>query len=342
MAEDLLLQAESLAQDFCRQLDHLLQQARQQQQSLETQARQLRRFREEVDMRLQLAMGAGAPKRLHPERLQVEQQEAIRQEQHALAALSEAEESRRRLELLLRQVEMSGRSLVDGAARQPYDPWELALRSQVLYGREQERAALAREVHDGPAQVLANSVLGLERCRQSDTLDDVHPLSESVLRDVRVGLQEVRRFIYDLRPSPLADGPLSQQVQRYTQDFATAYQSTIELRWAEAPRAFSPEECIAVYRILQEVLQNARKHARADRIIVETYVELSDWVLRVSDNGVGFDPTAVALQEDHWGMRGMRERAQLIGAELLIESRPNEGTTVVLRLPLRPKAEKGL
>jgi two-component system sensor histidine kinase DegS len=163
-----------------------------------------------------------------------------------------------------------------------------------------------------------------------------------VLRDVRVGLQEVRRFIYDLRPSPLSAGPLNQQIERYIQDFATAYQTSVELRWAEAPRPFTPEECVAIYRIVQESLQNARKHARGDRIVVETSMELSDWVLRVSDNGVGFDPGTAVPQEDHWGLRGMRERAYLIGAELTVKGRPNEGTTVTLRLPLHSAAEGGL
>lgn len=339
MADDLLLQAETLAQGFCRQLDQLLQQARQQQQGLEGQARQLRRLREEADLRLQIAMGGGAAAMRSPEQLSAEQRDAAGREQSALDDLAAAEQTSRRLELLLRQIEMSGRVLNAGVAQRPYDPWELALRSQVLYGREQERAALAREVHDGPAQVLANSVLGLERCRQGETLDDTRLVAEGVLRDVRVGLQEVRRFIYDLRPSPLAAGPLGPQIERYIQDLAAAYQIRVEFRWAEAPRPFAPEECVAIYRIAQESLLNACKHARADQLVVEACAELSDWVLRVSDNGVGFDPTAAALLDDHWGLRGMRERAQLIGAELLVEGRPNEGTTVVLRLPLRSAAE---
>jgi len=339
MVEDLLLHAETLTQDFCQQLDNLLQQARRRQQDLEAQARHLRRLREEVDMRLQLVLGQRDLVMPNPERLQREQREVAQQEEDSLAALAEAEQTSRRLELLLRQVEMSGRSLADGSTRRSYDPWELALRSQVLYGREQERAALAREVHDSPAQILANSVLGLESCRQSERLDEAKRLIGGVLRDVRVGLQEVRRFIYDLRPSPLADGPLGEQIERYIQDFATAYQANVELRWAESPRPFTPEECIAIYRIVQESLQNARKHARADRMIVEACVELTDWVLEVQDNGVGFDPTAVGLQEDHWGLQGMRERAHLIGAEWIVESQPNEGTTVTLRLPLYSATE---
>ena len=146
----------------------------------------------------------------------------------------------------------------------------------------------------------------------------------------------MRRFIYDLRPSPLADEPLSRQVERFVQDLQTAYQIGVDFRWTEAPRAFSAEERLAVYRVAQEAMQNARKHARADRIIVDACVEPTDWVIRISDTGVGFDPTAAALLADHWGMCGMRERAHLVGAVLTVDSRPGEGTTVTFRLPLYP------
>lgn len=336
MAEDLLLQAETLVQDFVRQLDVLLRQARQRQQTLETQARQIHRYLEEVDVRLRLGQGGGVPGGLDMEQLQAERDAAARQEQAILTDLAEAEERNRRLDLLRRQVEMSGSSLRSESGPRPYDPWDLALRSQVVYGREQERAALAREVHDGPAQVLANSVLGLERCRQASALGDAHAMADGLLRDVRLGLQEVRRFIYELRPSPLADEPLARQVERYVHDLEAAYQIRLELRWADPPRALSPEENIVVYRVVQEALQNARKHAQAECIQVEAYVEPTGWVVRISDNGVGFNPTKAMLQEDHWGLRGMRERAQLIDAELAIESRPQEGTAVTLRLPFQP------
>ncbi len=336
MAEDLLLQAETLVQDFVRQLDALLQQSRRQQQTLEAQARQVHRYLEELDVRLRLGQGGGVPLELDLDRLRAERDAAAQQEQAILAGLEEAERRSRRLDLLRRQVEMSGSSLRGESALHPYDPWELALRSQVVYGREQERAVLAREVHDGPAQVLANSVLGVERCRQASALEEVHALAEGLLRDVRLGLQEVRRFIYDLRPSPLADEPLARQVERYARDLESAYQLGLELHWADPPRALSPEENIVVYRVVQEALQNARKHARAERIQVESHVEPTGWVVRVCDNGVGFNPTEAMLQEDHWGLRGMRERALLIGAELAIESRPQEGTVVTLKLPLRP------
>lgn len=336
MTADLLLQAETLVEQFCERLEALLRQAQERRQALEGEARRQSRLLDELGVRLALANRGDIPA-ADLGRLQAEEETVRRQQQQTLAALAEAEESARRLELLRRQVEMSGRSLRQ-VALQPYDPWELALRSQVLYGREQERSALAREVHDGPAQVLSNAVMGLERCRQAETPEESQAAVEDLLRDLRLGLQEVRRFIYDLRPSPLAEEPLGRQLERYIRDLETAYQIAVEFRWGAPPQDLSPEEKIAIYRIVQEALQNARRHARAGKICVEAYVEPNAWIVQVTDDGVGFDPTYPWHQEDHWGLYGMRERAQLIGAELQIESRPGEGTTVRLRLPFPPQA----
>lgn len=332
MTVDLLLQAETLVEQFCERLDALLRQAQERRQALEVEARRRSRFLDELGVRLALARQGEFPS-LNVEALQAEEETVRREQQQTLAALAEATESARRLELLRRQVEMSGRSLRQ-TALQPYDPWELALRSQVLYGREQERRALAREVHDGPAQVLSNAVMGLERLRQAETPEESRVAVEELLRDLRLGLQEVRRFIYDLRPSPLAEESLGRQLERYIRDLETAYQVAVEFRWGAPPQDLSPEEKIAIYRIVQEALQNARRHARAGKISVEAYMEPHAWVVQVTDDGIGFDPTYPWHQEDHWGLYGMQERAQLIGAELEVESRPGEGTAVRLRLPL--------
>lgn len=332
MVANLLLQAETWTEQFCERLDALLRQVQEHRQALEVEARQQSRLLDELRVRLALARQGEFPS-LNVEALQTEEETIRREQQRTLAALAEVAEGARRLELLRRQVEMSGRSLRQ-TALQPYDPWELALRSQVLYGREQERRALAREVHDGPAQVLSNAVMGLERLRQAETPEESRVAVEELLRDLRLGLQEVRRFIYDLRPSPLAEESLGRQLERYIRDLETAYQVAVEFRWGAPPQDLSPEEKIAIYRIVQEALQNARRHARAGKILVEAYVESNAWIVQVTDDGVGFDPTYPWHQEDHWGLYGMQERAQLIGAELEVESRPGEGTAVRLRLPL--------
>lgn len=339
MAADRLLQAEALAEEFCQQLRLLLEQARQRQHALEIDARQAHRFLDELEVRLRLAQAGTSLAPADPNHLRKERDALLAQEQQTRDALGSAEESSRRLELLLRQVEMSSHSLRREVHIRPYDPWELALRSQVLHGREQERSALAREAHDGPAQVLSNLILGLERFRQVLPQRDGEAvdLAEKLLRDARLGLKEVRRFIYDLRPSPVAEESLGQQVERYVRDLETVYQVNVELHWGTPQRDLSREETIAIYRIVQEALRNAQKHARAERIAVDAYWEPTGWTVRVADEGVGFDPNAAWDQEDHWGVVGMRERARLIGADLEIKSRPGEGTKVLLRLPILPE-----
>ncbi|GEM_PF-1333355 len=335
-----LTQAETLAESFCSKLRDLLEAATRQRNALEAELRQLARLRDEVEVRLRFAREGNAP--ADPQ-LQEKRDALWANEQRIRQALAEAEEHTRRLELLLRHVQMSARSLRSSPAGQPYDPWEMALRSQALYGREAERNALAREVHDGPAQLLASLALGLEQLRGHLSPQEVAREGlERLLRDVRWGLQEARRLIYELRPSPFSGETLGKQVERYVHDLEAAYGIAVELRWADAPRELTQEEKVAVYRIVQEALRNAHRHARASRIAVEAFAAPTGWTVRVVDDGIGFDPDLLGQQQDHWGIRGMRERAQLIGAQLRIESRRGEGTAVVLHLPEVPgSTERG-
>jgi hypothetical protein len=111
---------------------------------------------EKVEVRLRLAQSDSASVALDPLRLCTEQAEVLREEQSALQDLAAAEQASQRLELLLHQAAMCGRSLGDGAERWPHDPWDLAVCPQVPHGREQERAAPARVVDDGSALIPAN------------------------------------------------------------------------------------------------------------------------------------------------------------------------------------------
>lgn len=338
---DLLAEAEALAERFCEELRALLEEASEERRALEAEARRLGRLRDEVEVRLRLARGGEG---IGDETTLEAEYNALRDTEGRIRqALGEAEERERRLELLLRHVQMSARSLCAPQAGQPYDPWEMALRSQALYGREEERNALAREVHDGPAQLLASLALGLEQL-QGDLPAGEKAAQEAVarlVRDVRLGLQEVRRLIYELRPSPLSGEALGKQIERYVRDLEAAYGTVVELRWAAPPRELTEEEKVAVYRIVQEALRNAHRHARASRIAVEAFTGPTGWTVQVVDNGIGLDVDLLWQQQDHWGIRGMRERAQLIAAQLRIESRPGEGTAVILHLPVVPGGPEG-
>jgi len=238
----------------------------------------------------------------------------------------------KQLEQLIRQIEMSSGALTGSDESAAADPWMLALRSQIIHGREEERIRLAREVHDGPAQVLANSLMILESCytlaEQSGVAKLVTMLDR--LRDsTREGLQEVRRFIADLRPGALDEQGLAAALGDYIRSYNNAYAARVALEAEPLPRL--PREAeIVLYRVVQEALQNAHKYARGAQVIVRLALRDRRLLLSVRDDGPGFDPHEVARRagRSNWGLTSMRERAELIGARLSVASSPGHGTEV--------------
>jgi two-component system sensor histidine kinase DegS len=216
-----------------------------------------------------------------------------------------------------------------------------ALRSASFAAQEQERQRLAREIHDGPAQALANAIVALEfveraiRMSTGPATDRALDEVERIKCSLRDGLTEIRRFIFDLRPTMLQDRGLPQTVEHYIATYQSVFPMTIELNApAQLPRLTADQELTA-FRVIQESIQNARKHARATKVSVT--VAQIDHVLYVvvSDNGRGFSPERVTSHlMSGAGLRGMRERAALIGGKLTIDSAPGDGTTVELQAPI--------
>ena len=224
-----------------------------------------------------------------------------------------------------------------GEASNELDVWELVARIATIKAQEEERSRLAREVHDGPAQVLANAILGLELCEQiarrapEQLIDEIARLKGMV----REGLVEVRRFIFDLRPSGLAERGLLATLQRYVAEYRTFFRLDVALHFPADVPPLTQEQQIAIFRIIQESLQNIQKHARASQIIVGLELDDSSLVATIRDDGRGFLPRQIEVTTlSGAGLRGMGERAAAIGGELQVESQPGEGTTIRLVLPL--------
>lgn len=239
----------------------------------------------------------------------------------------------KQLEQLVRQIEMSTDALTSAA-----DPWVQALRAQVIHGREEERTRLAREVHDGPAQVLANSLMILESCytlAQQTTSEKLVTMLDRLREATREGLLEVRRFIADLRPGGIEEHGLVAAVKEHLRTYANKYDMRVHLEAGSIP-ALPTEVAIVLYRIIQEALQNARKYARGASVVVRLVPQGQQLLLSVRDDGPGFDPHEVARRagRSNWGLTSMRERAELIGAQLTVASRLGHGTEVTLVLPL--------
>ncbi|PWH14667.1 MAG: hypothetical protein DDG59_12605 [Anaerolineae bacterium] len=199
----------------------------------------------------------------------------------------------------------------------------------------QERIRLAREIHDGLAQTLGFLKLKISQLRayleqgEIERADQTTQLLHEAISDAYI---EARHAIDQLRIS-IYDAPLAELLQETLDEFRETSGIPCECE-VDPPDLRLPVEINAqLVRIIQESLSNVRKHAHAHRVQVHTAVKGEWLILEVRDDGVGFRPEEVR-PHSQYGLRGMQERAELIGAELQIISQPNQGATVQIRLPL--------
>jgi two-component system sensor histidine kinase DegS len=206
-----------------------------------------------------------------------------------------------------------------------------AVALRVIQAQEGERQRLAEEVHDGPAQVLTNAIF------QVEYLDRVVGDSPQAARRelaflrsmLREGLDEVRGFIAELRP-PATEIGLGKAIRGLAADFERRHGISVDVRLGPIDARISPADRASVLRIVQEALRNVHKHAAASAVSI-TFEGDS---LVIADNGRGFDVMRFASATSrNFGLQFMRERAELIGSRLRIESRQGEGTRILLRVP---------
>jgi len=208
--------------------------------------------------------------------------------------------------------------------------------AQIIMGQEAERARLAREIHDGPAQALANTVMRLQLVEQMFRHQPNEV--EGELAKLRVAVQDsvkdVRRFLFNLRPASLTDVGLVPTLRQHIRDYSEQYDVEVELNVPDNLR-LSPDQELVVFRVIQEALQNIHKHAEATKIEVDlTHRADGPLTVNVHDNGKGFNPKlARQRQPSSSGLVSMRERAATVGGTLQIDSTPGSGTTISLSLP---------
>jgi two-component system sensor histidine kinase DegS len=211
------------------------------------------------------------------------------------------------------------------------------LQMRIVQAQEAERSRLAQEVHDGPAQALSNAIFQVEYIER--VLDDDIRVAHNELRFLRELLRrelgEVRTFISQLRPPLLDELGLDGSIMDAVESMAAVTGSTVATDLHGPGEQLNPSQQTAVLRVVQEALQNVRKHAGSSHTVVSTKLDATDWVLEVSDDGRGFDVGAVAARgRRNFGLQFMRERAELIGARFEVRSRPGGGTVVWLSIPV--------
>lgn len=214
-----------------------------------------------------------------------------------------------------------------------------ALGLHVIRAQEEERRRLAREIHDGPTQLLNSVVLRIDVCQRFFD-SDLNRLKEELkqLKElVRLSLQDVRKIIFDLRPMTLDDLGVIPALRTYLKDFQSKTGIETDLAVFGNDRRYDQAFEIAIFRIVQECLTNAYKHADAARVWVKIDTSGGKEVkVSVKDDGVGFDPSQVrpGVAGTKFGLVAMRERAELIGGSMEIQSAPGQGARLSFVFPL--------
>lgn len=203
--------------------------------------------------------------------------------------------------------------------------------------QEDERARLARDLHDELGQCQTAILLAARSIRAAPTLDDAKARADEVARMASEAVDATRRLARGLGPGVLLDLGLAVAAERLCEDIAAASGIPIERVVRLDDADLSDERAITLFRVLQEALTNAVRHARPTRIGVEllrvrdgTRDELR---LVVCDDGRGFSPTSLPTGAG-FGLRGMRERIALQGGRMSVRSVPGQGTTVTATIPL--------
>lgn len=217
---------------------------------------------------------------------------------------------------------------------------------KIILAQEEERKRISREIHDGPAQLLANLVLRTEIVERMIAKQDFKLVQDEIIdlkSQVRSSLEEMRKVIFNLRPMALDDLGLIPTLRKYVHDFEekTKIRTTFETRGKEH-RMSSPMEA-AIFRLVQEALNNAAKHAFPTFVGVDINYQGEMLRIVIQDNGLGFKVDQLEERNKghtHFGLIGMRERVELLEGRMDIESTANEGTKIIIHIPTKTEKRR--
>ena len=207
----------------------------------------------------------------------------------------------------------------------------------IVQAQEEERYRLARLLHEGPAQLLANTTVEIESYLR---LMDVHPQAareglQSLLIELQKGLGSVRELIAGLQPPLLAEMGLVAGLQKYAETFSKQTGIAVELKgWEQLTERLPATAELAIFRIIQEAVENIREHAQAHRAQIVLEVQPTQLIITIADDGKGFVASDTPASR-RLGFVAMRDRAELLGGNLQVFSDPGRGVRVVLTAPLQ-------
>lgn len=211
-----------------------------------------------------------------------------------------------------------------------------AFAAKIIRAQEEERRRVAREIHDGPAQAMANVVFRAEVCER--LLDSDITRAKNELKDlqeqIRYVLKETRKIIFGLRPMTLDDLGLVPTLRRILDTMRERTGVVPELKVLGDEKRLESHIEVGLFRLVQEAINNVEKHAKADTVWVRLDYRPTMVSAIIEDDGRGFDTERDQGGEESFGLMGMQERISLLNGELTIKSAPGKGTKVFIKVPL--------
>jgi two-component system sensor histidine kinase DegS len=209
---------------------------------------------------------------------------------------------------------------------------------QILQRQEEERARTAKDLEDSTAQLLANAIFELAAVKRlinkEGELEGLISGINALQQELEQGLADLRFFIAELEPSStLGNFGLVAGLRRYLEKFSnrTGIETALEIQTLIEPLPNTIE--IAIFRIIQEALQNTQQHARASRVQLIISEENNRLQFQIIDNGIGLNPNVAVHNQRRLGLVGMKDIADMLAGELQIKSSEEQGTEVVLTIP---------
>ena len=206
---------------------------------------------------------------------------------------------------------------------------------RLLEAQEAERARIARELHDDIGQRLALLSIALEQLQQSaDPASELHRSIAALSRQTVDIATDVQALSHELHSSKLQLLGVVPAIRDFCSEVSARQKVEVDFTHQDVPGTVRPDIALCLFRVLQEALQNAVRHSAAARFAVSLEGTPKALTLTVRDGGRGFNPESVP-RDRGLGLTSMRERLKLVAGELVIDSKPDSGTTVVARVPLQ-------
>ncbi|MFE5324124.1 sensor histidine kinase [Paenibacillus sp. NPDC056579] len=212
---------------------------------------------------------------------------------------------------------------------------------KIILAQEEERKRIAREIHDGLAQTMANVVLRTEIAERMLTKQAYTSVKEELVDlkgQVRGGIEEVRKIIFNLRPMALDDLGLIPAVRKFVQDFEEKSRIRTQFDFTGKDSRLPSGMEVAIYRLVQEAFSNVAKHAQASHVTLEVTYQQQMVKIVVTDNGIGFAVESIDKKIEkgsHYGLIGMRERVELLEGRMELQSAKGAGTKVSMLIPIK-------